>query len=511
MRKLNSLKNIIASTTLSIITMLAGFIIQTIFLKQLGTEYLGINSLFANIVSMLAIAELGIGTAIVYNLYKPISNNDIDVIKSLMKLYKKCYTYIAIIISIIGVCIMPFLSLIVGKVNIAQNIYLIFLLFLIDTICSYLLTYKRSILFAQQKNYIVNIIHLLYLIIMSTLQILVLIFTKNFLLFLTVKIIMRIIENVIITLVSNKMYPYITEKNVNKLDKGILEDIIKKVKALLLHKLAGFIVFGTDNIIISMFLGITCVGLYSNYNLILIAVNTIVSQIFVSLTASIGNMLVTEIKEKSLEIFKKVEFLNFLVFNFCSICIYLLAEPFIKLWIGEEYILPNIVLLVLVVNFYIQGMRRNMSVFKEAAGIYYEDRFIPLVESLINIVASVALVKVFGLAGVFMGTIISTLVLFLYSYPKYVYKKLFDKSGTIYVLEFFKYLIVFIVCITLTYTVANFNRIDNVLVQLVLNLGICIVVPNIIMYFIFKNTEEFKYFIDIIKKVTQKFTKKINL
>lgn len=508
MRKVNSLKNIIVAVILSVVNMLSGFIIQTIFVKKLGNEYLGINSLFVSIVSMVAIAELGIGTAIIYNLYKPIANNDIDIIKSLMGFYKKCYTYIAVIITIIGICIMPFLQLIVGKVNISESIYLIFSLFLIDTICTYLIAYKKSILLADQKNYIVNIIHLVYLILTSTIQILILIFTKDFILFLLVKIVMRIIENVITTIVSNKMYPYITEKNFNKLNKVILDDILKKVKALVFHKFASFIVLGTDSIIISIFLGISSVGLYSNYNLILIAVNTIVSQIFISLTASIGNMLTLETKEKSFEIFKKIELLNFWIFCFCSICIYFLTDTFVNLWIGSEYILPNIVLLVLVINFYIQGMRRSINTFKEAAGIYYEDRFIPLIEALVNIVVSVILVKIFGLAGVFIGTILSTLILFLYSYPKYVYSSLFNKSGKIYILNFFKYLIIFIIIMLATYIITYFVRLNSNLLKLFVNGIICLVIPNLVLYIIFKNTEEFRYFIDIFKNIKNRLLKR---
>lgn len=237
--------------------------------------------------------------------------------------------------------------------------------------------------------------------------------------------------------------------------------------------------------------------------------NTIVSQIFISLTASIGNMLVVETKEKSLEIFNKIEFMNFWLFCFCSICICFLVVPFITLWIGIEYILSNIVLIVLVINFYMQGMRRNINVFKEAAGIYYEDRFIALIEALINLIASLILVKLYGLVGVFMGTILSTLILFLYSYPKYVYNKLFDRPRKEYILLFFKYLVIFIINLVLTYGIIHFVRLDSPLLQLIVNGVICLIVPNLMLYIIFRNTNEFKYFVELFKSIKGKILKRI--
>lgn len=214
MRSLNSVKNAVVSILMSVTTMLIGLVTQKIFINILGTEYLGLNGLLNNILSMLAIAELGIGSAIIYSLYEPIANNNKEKIKTLIQFYKKSYRIIAGIVLIIGICIIPFLNIIVGENNIQENIVLIYLLFLTDTVVSYLLTYKRSILYASQKTYIVNIVHILYLILMNTIQILVLISTRNYIFYLIIKIIFRILENIVITVIANKMYPYIKEKNI---------------------------------------------------------------------------------------------------------------------------------------------------------------------------------------------------------------------------------------------------------------------------------------------------------
>ena len=308
MRSLNSIKNTIISIIMSIVTILIGLVTQKIFINILGTEYIGLNGLFNNIISMLAIAELGIGSAIIYNLYEPIANNNKEKIKSLLNFYKKSYRLIALIITVVGICVIPFLNIIVGENNIHENLTFIYLLFLFDTVASYFLTYKRSILYASQKTYIVNIIHIIYLILMNITQITILVLTKNYIVYLIIKIIFRILENIVITLVANKMYSYIREKNVKEIDKKTKNSIIKKVKGLVLHKIGGFIVLGSDNIIISSFLGVSIVGLYSNYNTILQAVDNLFSQVFSAIASSVGNLLVEKNSKKSYEIYKNNSF-----------------------------------------------------------------------------------------------------------------------------------------------------------------------------------------------------------
>jgi len=309
MRSTNSIKNAIVATIMNGITIIIGFVAQRIFIQTLGTEYLGINGLFTNILSMLGIVELGLGSAIIYHLYKPIAEENKEEIKSLMLFYKMGYRAIGFIIAMIGLLIIPFLPLIVGKITISENITYIYFLFLMDIVASYLLTYKRSILYANQKTYIVNLVHIGYLIIMNVMQLTFLVLTKNYILYLWIKIICRILENIVITLIANHMYAYIKEKKVKKLSKKVRKSIFMKVKGLVYHKIGTFIVLGTDNIIISSFLCVTTVGLYSNYNLIIQALNNLFSQIFNSITASVGNLLVEEDKKKSYQVYKNILFL----------------------------------------------------------------------------------------------------------------------------------------------------------------------------------------------------------
>jgi len=478
-----------------IITILVGFIAQAIFIKTLGNLYLGLNGLFGNIISILAIVELGFGAAIIYNLYRPLAENDQETIKSIMKYYQKIYRVIAVIVFILGLCIFPFLTTIVGKIAIPESIYFIFFLYLIDTVASYFLSYKRSIFYADQKTYVINIIHIGYLILMNSLQIFVLLRYKNFIAYLVIKILFRIIENLVITILANKKYRYLIEKNIQPLNFLIRNDIIEKVKGLFFHQIGSALVLGTDNIIIAMTrsLGIITVGVYSNYNMIIVAVNSLFSQVFISITATVGNLLIENKPAQSYKVYKNMLLLNSWLFTFVAASVLCMIEPFITLWIGASYILPKFVLIVLVINLYLYGMRSTCSTFKNAAGIFYEDRFVPIVELLLKIIFSLLFVKYFGLAGIFMGTIVSSFPLYFYSYPKYVYGVIFQKSNLQFAKDYIKYMLVTLISVLPTYLLTEYYRFNSAWLQLLFNAVLCLIIPNIICYIFFRKTEEYQY------------------
>lgn len=501
-RKKSSFKNMITAVSSNVLTIIVGLVAQAVFIKILGSEYLGLNGLFSNVISMLGIVELGMGSAIIYNMYKPIAEENHEKIKSLMQFYKKSYRIITLIISIIGIMIIPFIKYIVDieSVTVGINVYLVYILFLLETICSYILSYKRSMLYADQKEYITNIIHMGYTILVNTMQLTFLYFTHDYYLYLIIKVMMRLVENIVISSYVNRRYSYLLDNNVTKLDSKTEKDIFQKIKALFFHKIGTFIVSGTDNIIISKYLGLVTVGLYSNYYMIINAVQTVINHIIQATRASVGNLLVTESKTKQFDIFNKIRFVNFWISCFSSICIFVIMDSFITIWIGYKFVLPTKVLLVLVINFFIVSSRSTYGAFKEAAGIFYEDRFVPIIESLLNIVLSIIFVKKFGLMGVFMGTIASGLVLWCYSYPKYVYNKLFGRKISDYIKETIYYFIIFILIAGFTYSLAILISFDNVYLQFISNVLIALIVPNVIMLLLFSKDESFKYFINIIKR-----------
>lgn len=500
MRTKKALKNMLTTLLSHFTSMLIGFIVQAIFIRCLGTEYLGINGLFNNIFSMLAVVELGIGSAIIYNLYKPVALDDQEKIKSLINFYKKCYRVIAVIIFTLSILIIPFLNIIVGKTSLSNSMIIyIYLLFMIDIVCSYLLTYKRSILYASQNNYIIDIIHIIYLIVLNFFQVLVLLTTKNYILYLIVKIIMRLVENIAITIYVNKKYVYLNETS-QDLDQKTKSNIIKKVKGLFLHKLGVFFVGGTDNIIISAFLGVSVVGLYSNYNIVITALSTIINQIFSSFKSSIGNLLITKEEDYNYLVYKRMQFLNFWFAMMSSIGILIVMESFITVWIGEKYLLDNSVLITLAICNYVYITKLCTSNFKEAAGIFYEDRFIPILESIVNIVLSVIFVKLFGLMGVFLGTICCYLITHLYTYPCIVYKKVFNKNYINYFKDNIKYLLFTITIGAFLYFLTSIIDVKGNLLNLLFNIFIVFVIPNIFIIICFNKTNEFNYYKEMIFK-----------
>ena len=495
MRVKSSFKNMTFSIIANILTRLIGIVLQTIFIKTLGTEYLGLNGLFANVISMLAMAELGIGSAIIFKLYKPIANNDTEEIKSLMNFYKNCYRIIAIVVSIIGLALVPCLGIFVdiNSVTVDINVYIVYLMFLFDIVVSYTLSYKRSLLYASQENFIINIVNIVTFAIFTTLQIIILIFTKNYYLFLILKILMRCAENIVICIIVNRKYPYL-KNNTNKLDKKESSEIFQKIRGLFFHQIGSFVVNGTDNILISKMINLVTVGLYSNYYLIINSVFVIFSQMIKSTTASVGNLLVTESTKKQFEVFKRIRFANFWLATFSATSEFVIMESFITLWVGKEYVLAKTVLLVLSINLFQNLMRSTYCAFKEAAGIFYEDRFVPLIESISNIVFSIIFAKMFGLVGIFMGTLMSSLSLWLISYPIYVYKKIFKRSYLKYISESISQLIVFLIICLITYYASNIIVIGNVWLDFIFKVMISLVVSNTLMLIINIKNENFIYY-----------------
>lgn len=444
MRIKNTVVNMGATILLFGIKVVFNFIGKTILIFYLGDSYNGLSSFFSNIISMLSIVELGIGSAIIYNLYKPINENDVGTIQKIMNFYKHCYHTIAVIVMIIGMLLLNFIPVLIGDINVSDNIYVLYLLFLLDAFFSYILSYKRSILYADQKNYIISYFDTGYYILLNIGQILIISFTMNYVLYLVYMIVCRLIENILINNYVDQKYEYLKERSESKLDIDIKNDIIKKVKGLLFHQIGNYIVLGTDNIIISKMLGIINVGLYSNYLAVLNPISTIISQITSAATASVGNLLLEEKTDKNYSVYRKISLICFWLYSFSGICIFFLMDNFIEIWLGERYVFPESVLIILVLNFYFQGMRSSIGVFKTAAGIYYEDRYVPLVESLVNLLVSLILVKIMGIGGVVIGTIASSIPLFFYSFPFLVYEPIFKRKASSYFCEQIKYLMLFI-------------------------------------------------------------------
>lgn len=501
MRTDKSIKNAIVAIISNIVLIIVGFISQAVFKNCLGKDYLGLNGLFTSIVSMLSIVELGLGTAIIYHLYKPVAENDIDKICVLMRFYRVSYRVIAIIIICLGFLMMPFLRFF-AEAELDENIYYIFGLFVIESAFSYLLSYKRSILYANQENYIVNAIHIGYILSMNIFQIIILINTGNYILYLWLRVIFRMIENVAVTIVANRRYPYINNKT-HKIDFETKKDIIVKVKGLFIHKIGSYLVLGTDNIIIKLFINLTVVGIYTSYTMITAGIKNLFAQVFYSITASVGNLLIND-KDRAYSVYKNMLFINFWLSGFCSISFYIISKPFVTIWLGSDFVLSKYVVLAIMINLYFDTYGYTIGAFKSAAGIFHEDRWVPALQALVNILISIVMAHYWGLAGVIIGTIVSQMVLYLYSYPKFVYMRLFNRKKMSYYFETLKYLLLFGFIFGITYCISEMIKIDDVFITLIIYLFTCIIIPNTLIYMIFGKSNEYKFFESIVKNRLKK-------
>lgn len=497
-RTKNSIRNINYSIIGQVLTHLANFSSRTIFIQVLSAEYLGLTGLFTNMLSILSLAELGVGAAITYSLYKPIAENNKSMIEGLMNLFKKTYIMIGITILIIGISLTPFLTFFISDIPNIPNIYLIYIIYVLNSSSTYFYSYKRAFLIADQKKHIDSLYHYSFLLLRIILQIFILIITKNFLLYLFIQLLLTVIENIAISYKVNKMYPMLDFNSEVKLPTHEKNKIIDNVKAMSGHKLGGVIVNGTDNMIISMFIGLVEVGLYSNYNLVILALKQGFRILFDSLTASIGNLGVTDSKERSRFIFECVDLIGFWLSTFSVTSLLILFNPFIILWLGEEYIFDISIVILIVINFYLAVRRYSVLAFRDAFGLFWHDRFKPIFEASINIIASLLLVNFFGISGVIMGTILSTILVNLWIEPLVLYKYGFNSSSKKYFLTYLFYSVIMIMISLITFSITSMLP-DYSLIGFIGKMFICLIVPNLLMLFIFWNTEQFQYLKKIFK------------
>lgn len=500
-RTRKSARNFLFTLMSNVAAVMIGLAAQRIFIRILGLEYSGLNGLFSNVITMLSIMDLGVGEAVVFHMYKPLEEGDTESIRSLMAFYKRTFRIVAVLILIVGLCLIPVLPHLAKTTTADVNVTAVYILFLLDVVFSYLLSYKRSILYADQKNYVVNIVHMGYLLAMNTGQLLMVLFTHNYYLYLIVKLFFRILENVVIIRIADRAYPYLNEPGAAPLKPEVRQDIRKKVGALFFHKIGTFCVNGTDNILISTFLGLVVAGLYNNYFLIIDAVTKLFGPAVAALTPSVGHLLVEADCDHLFGVFRRIRFMNFWIACFAATSLLTIVQPFVSLWFGQEYLLEMPVVMLLSFQLFQTLMRGSYNAFQDAAGIFYENRFVPLLESALNLISSIALLQIWGLAGVFAGTVISGTALWCFSYPKFVYRRLFEREYLQYAMETAGYILLFLAVAgsTLWISLQMQTRIgENVLAVFASDMLLCAVFPNAVLALLFARSDLLRYFAGMV-------------
>lgn len=411
-RTKNSALIMITGGLRQILTLVLTFVSRTIFIHILGAEYLGLNGLFSNILSILSLSELGIGTAISFYLYKPLVDKNIERIKSLMHFYKICYRVVGIFIIVIGFLIMPFLPYMVNfQQEVSVNLYVIFGLNVLNTAATYLFfAYKQSLAIANQEQYKVEEINILFTILSCFLDSIVLIGFHNYIIYLVSKIILSFLKNLVIAFKIDSKYSFIKDKNYRIIEKKEKKLFFKDIGNIAIFKIGSVLFSATDNIIISILLGTLIVGYYSNYYMIISQVTILIGIIVNSFVAGIGNVVAKENKEKQYEVFVELDFIVYIIVSICTVCLFQLLNSFIMLWVGDvdkNYILSQSVVAFLCFNFYIDGTTQIPNSFREASGNFKTGKSLQILGGAVNIILSVFLGDIWGLDGIFCATILS--------------------------------------------------------------------------------------------------------
>lgn len=508
MKKGNMMKNSSTAVFQKLVEVIFSFLFRTVLIKILGNTYLGLSGLFTNIFSLLSLAELGIGSAVVYLMYEPLEKKDEKKLQSLLKVYSRFYNILGIFILTLGLILIPFLPYLIKEYNtLTINIVPIYILTLLNVVASYFLAYRRSLLDADQKAYINSANYSIYTTIGTILKIIALIVAKNYILTLVITLLMTILSNVSIYLKTNKLYNFLPVGKADSLDKKTKKELIKRVFASSIHQVGNIVLNGTDNIIISTLLGLIIVGKYSNYVLITNIIYSTFSLVFVSITANVGNMKLTSTEEESLIVFNKLFLINnYFYFIACTVFSGMINKMII-LWIGEEYLFASGVVMLITISLYVQGMRHVIVTFVNSSGLNYNTRYKSIFEIILNLVISIVLGKYIGISGVILGTIISYVFVSVWYEPFVLFKNWFKNGLKRYYLKYIFCFLLMIVQMFIFNYIGTFISCSNILTFIIVGIAEFIL-SNIVFVLIFGRTEEFKYFLSLLKQYLNKFLRK---
>ena len=502
-RTKNAVRNIIFGIILQIFQLLCPFIIRTVMINFLGVEYLGLNSLFVSILQVLNLAELGVGTAMVYSMYEPIAKDNQKKICALMKLYRFYYRLIGIVVATLGLILFPFIpKLIKGNVPQDVSVYILYLLHLATTVLSYwLFSYKNCLLAAHQRVDISSKISLIIYIIQYGFQFMALCLFRNYYLFLIIALFSQVLNNIITAIIVTKMYP--DYKPIGNLESGDIKDINAKIRDLFTGKIGGVIVNSADTIVISAYLGLTILAIYQNYFYILTALITTFSIIFKACMAGIGNSIIIETKAKNYRDLRKFTFIVVWISGFCTCSLLCLFQPFMRIWVGKEYMFEFSAVICFCIYFFIYEINQLFNLYKDSAGLWHEDRFRPLVTALSNLTMNLIMVQFWGIYGVLLSTVLSTLFVGMPWLLKNLFTVLFDnKQLKDYLKQLLFYIITTVLVCSLVFMICSCINFNDWLTFIFRGL-ICCIVSNLLLFLIYKNKWEFEESIRMVDGITK--------
>lgn len=498
-----SARNTTVAITARVAAIVMGYLTRVVFTHTLAEEYVGINGLFTNILNVLALSELGIGTAVTYALYRPVAQGDIEKQKSLMRLYRQFYRVVALIVLFSGLLVIPFMDVLVKSEDRVEHLIFIYMMYLLNSVISYLLVYKAALLDAHQVNYIGVLYQTVFLILQNLLQMLVIVLTGNFILYVLIFTLCTIANNYCISRKADKMYPYLKDKKVQPLSVQERGDIYKNVRAMLMHKIGNVAVNNTDNLLLSSIVGIISTGRYSNYYLVIGSVRQVLDQMFQAISGSVGNLGVEESRGRIRKIFEATFFAGQWAYGLAAICLYELIDFFVEFSFGAQFVFSKDITFVLCLNFYLVGTCRATLVFRDSMGLFRYDRYKAVAEAAINLVVSIILGRCWGAVGIFLGTTISTVATSLWVGPYILYKyrlqcssiRFFVRYGLYAAVTFGVWFCTDLLCRRMTGTFFTVCA---------ARLVCCLTVTNLVYLLLYHRTEEFRLLwrkgVDLIKR-----------
>lgn len=481
-RTQKAVKNVVFNFVNQVVTLLLAFVSRTVFIWGFGVEYLGINGLFSDVLGLLSMADLGFGTAMVYSFYRPLAEKDYQKMAALTSFYKKIYTAIAIGVAVIGIALMPALPYIINLETQISNINIYYLLSLANIVFSYLCVYKTSILNADQKAYKVTKITMQINIIKTLIQIISIFVWKNYIVYLVIGCVSVLLNNIIASQVAAKEYPFIQEKaDLSREQKG---DIFRNIGSVFLYKVSSVLLNTTDNLLISIIVGTVAVGYYSNYLMLQNKISLFYTMLFTSLTASIGNLIVNEKAEKRYEIFECEQSVSFIVCGVVIPCYVLLANDLIKVWLGAEYVLANEIVAIIGLNMYLSCVLQPLWSYREATGLYRKTKWVMVACAFLNLVLSVCLGKLMGIAGILLASALARLLTYVWYEPKLLFKEYFSISPQKYYLQMLGNLTLILIIVVITGKIGRLIIVDNIVLWLMKAccIGVCSLVIVLLVY-----------------------------
>lgn len=443
MDKKRGILNICVSIVFKIILLVGSIIVRRFLIQYIGNDANGLSSLYTSIIGFLAVAELGIGEAITFCMYKPIVEKNQEKVAALYTLFKKLYLVIGTIILLVGLIVMFFLPQLArdySTINI--NVYLTFFLTLVSVVVTYVYSAKTSLLNAYKNNYIATTITSCGTLLEDVLKIIVIIATRSFVAYLICRIIAVLVQWIATNIITNRKYYDVIRRKAS-IDREDKKQIVNNIKAMFMHKIGSVLVNTADSMIISAFIGVVILGKYTNYTTIMTSMTGLLSLFFYPLTSVIGHVFVNANKEEMKKYFYFFYGFNYILGTVFCLGYYAVIDNVIALCFGNNLEMPRNVAIVITLNYFIQFLRTSTLMFRSSTGTFYYDRWKPLIEGVINIVLSIALVNVVGITGVIVATIVTNLLINDIVEPYVVFKHALQRKPIQYYIMNYSYILLF--------------------------------------------------------------------